>query len=89
MRADNKPTVNNSGRGCTRKQNQGSYILDDHDQKRQLDAQCLFLLTWACDESGRHVRSHDLEHRALDVCVGDSFDVPVPDIFAIPYLQRF
>lgn len=66
-----------------------SYIFDDHDQKRQLDAERLFLLARALDVRGGHVCSHYLQDRALDVCVGDPLYVPVPHVLAIPYLKRF
>lgn len=64
-----------------------AYIFDDHDQKRQLDAQRFLLFARTRNERGRHVRAHDLEHGALDVGVGDSFDVPVPDLAGVPNLQ--
>lgn len=66
---------------------QYAYILDDHDEKRQLDAERFLLFAGARNERGRHVCPHDLEHGALDVGVSDSFDVPVPDLAGVPNLQ--
>jgi hypothetical protein len=36
------------------------YVLDDHDQERQLDAECLFGVGGAGDEGGGDVGPHDL-----------------------------
>lgn len=62
-------------------------VLDDHDQKRQLDAQCLLQLSRAGDERGADIRADNLQHQALDVVVGDALDVTVAHLF-VPYLQR-
>ena len=55
------------------------YVLDDHDQEGQLDAQGLVCVGGAGDEGGGHVGAHDLEHRGLDVLVGQPLDVAVLD----------
>ncbi len=63
-----------------------TYVLDDHDQEGQLDAQSLRVFSWTGDIDRGHVCAHDLEHGRLDVGVRDSLDVAVPDIF-VPDLQ--
>lgn len=54
------------------------YVLDDHDEEGQLDAECLLGLSGASDVVGGHVGAHDLQHRRLDVLVRDALDVPIP-----------
>ena len=39
---------------------QATYILNNHDQKRQLDAQSLLGVCGASDVIGAHVGAHDL-----------------------------
>ncbi len=36
-----------------------TYILNNHNKERKLDSKSLLLLTWAFDEGGRNVCSHD------------------------------
>lgn len=52
-------------------------VFDDHNEKRQLDAECFFRIGRTCYVRGAHVRAHDLEHQRLDVVVGDTLDVTV------------
>ena len=63
-----------------------TYVLDDHDQERQLDGKSLLVVDWAGDEVGGHIGSHDLEHRGLDISVGQSLDVTVSHI-SVPNLE--
>ena len=39
-----------------------TYILDDHDQERELDGQGLLGVDGATDVVGRYVSSHDLNN---------------------------
>lgn len=62
-------------------------ILDNHHQKRQLDAQRFLRIGWTCDICGAYVCANDFQYQALDVIVGDSLDVTISHLF-IPNLQR-
>ncbi len=64
-----------------------TYIFDDHDQEGQLDAESLVSVCRAGDIVRRNVRSHDLEHRRLDIRVSDSLDVPIAHAL-VPDLKR-
>ena len=63
-----------------------SYVLDDHDQERQLDSESFIGISWAGDVVCRDVSSHDFEHRTLDVWVSQSLYVTVSDLL-VPNLQ--
>ena len=39
-----------------------AYILNDHDEERKFDAECLIRLAWASDEVSRHVSAHDFKN---------------------------
>lgn len=54
-------------------------ILDDHDQKWQLDAQGLGGVSWTGDVGRADVATHDLQDARLDVAVGNALDVPISD----------
>jgi len=54
-------------------------VLDDHDEEGKLDGKGLLGVTGARDVVGRDVGAHDLEDGGLDVCIGQSLDVAVPD----------
>jgi len=62
-------------------------VLDDHDKKRQLDAEGLLRVSRTRDEVGAHVGAHDFEDRRLNVLVRDPLDVTIADLF-VPDLQR-
>mmetsp|Transcript_16531 Transcript_16531/g.39267 ORF Transcript_16531/g.39267 Transcript_16531/m.39267 type:complete len:257 (-) Transcript_16531:7-777(-) len=62
-------------------------ILDDHDEEGQLDAKRLLRVSRARDVRGAHVGARDLQHRRLDVRVGDALDVAIAHLL-IPDLQR-
>ena len=47
---------------CGRVTGRQAYILDDHDEERQLDAEGLVGVGWASDEVGRDVGSHDFKN---------------------------
>lgn len=64
-----------------------SYIFDDHDEERQLDAERLLGVRRTRDEVGADIRAHDLQHRRLDVLVGNALDVSIGDLL-VPDLQR-
>ena len=64
-----------------------TYVLDDHDQEGQLDSEGLLCLDRASDEVGRDIGAHDLQHRGLNISIGQSLDVTVAD-FLFPNLQR-
>lgn len=63
-------------------------ILDDHHQKRQLDAECFLRIRRAGDIGCAHISADDFQHQRLNVLVSDALDVPVANLF-VPYLQRF
>jgi hypothetical protein len=65
-----------------------AYILDNHDQEREFDAEGLVALGGARDIVRGHVRPHDFQHARLDVGVCDALDVSVSDMF-VPDLQWF
>lgn len=54
-----------------------AYILDDHNQEGQLNAESLVGISRAGDIVCRDVSAHDLKDRALDVGVSYSLDVTV------------
>lgn len=56
-----------------------AYILDDHDEKRQLDAERLFGVRRALNIGRAHVGSHDLENRGLDIRIRYALDMAVAD----------
>ncbi len=62
-------------------------VLDDHDEKGQLDAERLLRVGRTRDVRGAHVRADDLEHQRLNVVVGDALDVAVAHLL-VPDLQR-
>mmetsp|Transcript_1196 Transcript_1196/g.3488 ORF Transcript_1196/g.3488 Transcript_1196/m.3488 type:complete len:203 (+) Transcript_1196:229-837(+) len=62
-------------------------VLDDHHQERQLDSQGLAGVCRARDVGGAHVRTHDLEHARLNVCIREALDVAVAHLL-VPDLQR-
>ena len=66
---------------------QCSYILNDHDQERQLDTKSLVGICRASYIVGRDIGSHNLKNRALDIGVRDSLDVTVSHRF-VPDLKR-
>lgn len=53
------------------------YILDDHDEEREFNAEGLALVLWAGDEGSGYVGAHDLQDGRLDVLIGESLDVSV------------
>ena len=55
-------------------------IFDDHDEKRQLDAERLLWIGRACDERGAYVGADDLEHKRLNVIVCDTLNVTIPHL---------
>lgn len=63
-------------------------ILDDHHQKRELDAERFLRIGRTGDVSCAHIGADDFQHQRLDVLIGDALDVPVANLF-VPYLQRF
>jgi hypothetical protein len=65
-----------------------SYILDDHDQEGQLNAQGLVSISGASNIVSGHIGTHDLQDRGLDVRVRYSLNVTVPHTL-VPNLQRF
>ncbi len=62
-------------------------ILDDHDEKGQLDAEGLLRVGGARDVGGAHIGADDLEHERLNVVVGDALDVSIAHLL-VPDLQR-
>ena len=52
------------------------HVFDNHDKVGQLDAEGFSGVSWAGDVRGRHVGTHNLQDEALDVRIGDPFDVP-------------
>ena len=65
-----------------------TYVFDNHNQERQLDAQGLLRVRGAGDVVGRHVRAHNFKNRGLDVGVREALDVAVSHAF-VPNLERF
>lgn len=63
-------------------------VLDDHHQKRELDAERFLRIGRTGDVSCAHIGADDFQHQRLDVLIGDALDVPVANLF-VPYLQRF
>mmetsp|Transcript_28691 Transcript_28691/g.83113 ORF Transcript_28691/g.83113 Transcript_28691/m.83113 type:complete len:269 (-) Transcript_28691:399-1205(-) len=61
------------------------HVLEDHHQERQLDAQGLLGIGRTNDVVGRHVRSHDFHHRALDIRVGYALHMTIL-YRGVPYL---
>lgn len=53
------------------------YILDDHDEKRQLYSKSLFGIYRASDKGSCDIGAHDLEDRRLDILICQPLDVPV------------
>ena len=39
-----------------------TYILNDHDEERQFNAECLIGLARASDEVSRHIRAHNFKY---------------------------
>ena len=64
-----------------------AYVLDDHDQEGQLNAERPVRKVRARDERRRDVGRHDLKHRRLNIVVGDPLAVAVVDLL-LPDLQR-
>lgn len=62
-------------------------IFDDHHEEGQLDAQGLLGIGRTHDVTRRDIRSHYLQHGALDVLVGYPLDVSILHC-RIPNLQR-
>ena len=62
-------------------------VLNDHNQEWQLDGEGLLGVQRSVDVVGRDIGAHNLEHRRLDVGIGDSLDMTIPDAL-IPNLQR-
>ena len=62
-------------------------ILDNHDKEWQLDAQGLLRIGWGNNVACRNICSHNFQHRALNVLVRYSFNVPILH-FRIPNLKR-
>jgi len=62
-------------------------ILNDHDQKRKLDAERAILLRRAGYVVGRNIGTDDFQDGRLDIVVGDSFDMSVAN-FLVPDLKR-
>ena len=65
----------------------GAYVLDDHDEEGQLDAECLRRVRRARHKGRRDVGRHDLKHGRLNVVVGDALDVAIAHLL-LPNLQR-
>jgi hypothetical protein len=65
-----------------------SYVLDDHDQERQLNTKGLICVSWACDVVGGDIGSHDFKDWALNIGIRYSLNMTVPNAL-VPYLQRF
>jgi hypothetical protein len=63
-----------------------TYVLDNHDQEGEFDAQGLLGVEGRVDVVGGDVGAHDLEDRRLNIGVGYSFDVAVADLF-VPDLE--
>ena len=61
-------------------------VLDDHNQERKLDGQGLLWVQRSVDVVGRHIGSHDLENRRLNIRISDSLDVTVSDLL-VPNLE--
>ena len=57
------------------------------DQEGQLDSERLLGISRAGDVVGRHVGAHNLEHRRLDVLIGDALDVTIANLL-VPNLKR-
>ena len=53
------------------------YILDDHDEEGQFDAEGLLFDLWTGDEGSGDIGAHDFEHRGLDILISDPLDVSV------------
>lgn len=62
-------------------------VLDDHDQKGQLDAQRFLRVGGTCDVCGADIGANDLQDQRLDVVVGDTLDVAVAYLL-VPDLER-
>jgi hypothetical protein len=62
-------------------------ILDDHDEKGQLDAEGLVGIRRAGNEAGVDVAADQLQYTGLDILIGDAFDVAVTHLL-VPNLQR-
>jgi hypothetical protein len=64
-----------------------TYVLNDHDEERQLDGKSLLWVQWAGDVVGGHIGSHDLEDGRLNVWISNSLDVTVANVL-VPNLER-
>lgn len=53
------------------------YVLDDHDEKRELDSKCLAGVDWTSDESCSDIGAHDLQNRRLDILIRQSLDMSI------------
>jgi hypothetical protein len=62
-------------------------VLDDHHEEGKFDAEGLRGVHRTRNVVRAHVSSHNLQHARLDVRIGESFNVPIPDVF-VPDLQR-
>ena len=51
------------------------HVFDNHDEVGQFDSESLPGIGRASDVSGRHVGTHNLQDKTLDVGVGDALDV--------------
>lgn len=61
-------------------------VLDDHDEKGELDSEGALRVGGAGDEGGGDVGAHDFEDGGLDVLVGDALDVAIADLL-VPDLE--
>ena len=74
-------------RACQSVASWATYVLDDHDQEGKLDRQGLLRVDGAGDVVGGNVGAHDLEHRRLNVRIGQPLDVTVAHLL-LPDLER-
>ena len=63
-----------------------TYVLDDHNQEGQLNAENLLGVNRGIDEVSADVSSHDFEDRRLNIGVSYPFDVSVSHFF-VPDLE--
>lgn len=54
-----------------------AYIFDDHNQKRQLDAQSLLRVGGALNKRGTDVGTHDFKNRGLNIRISNALDVAI------------
>lgn len=55
------------------------YILDNHDEKGQLNPKRLGLVSRTGDESSGDIGAHNLKNRGLDILISEPLDVPILD----------